>query len=230
LALRGLGRWDLGQERFQALAWLHVGLVWMLVVGMMVFPARGHTVWVPAMPLVCVVAGGAVRPNAGEMWRRWVVATLALLLAVSTAFSVAPHWHARFNALAWLSGGARSWFASPELDAGPAMPAVADHLRRAGLGDELVFVAPHSRWPPSALGLRCLLLPGNGPLLEPTYRFDVHRPPAGLHIIAASPLVGQGCLYADTHRWFREHPADVWIGETVGLWRVKNEPREVIEE
>jgi hypothetical protein len=213
--------------RLHALLYLHAGMLWMIVIGVPLLPARGYAVWLPLTPILCMVAAGALPtgPEALRLTRRalavrWLAIALALGVGTWTALDIAPHWHAQWNSVAWIDGGGRMWFAAPESDAGPMMPAVAEHLLLSGDDDELIFVAHHGRWSPTHLGLNCLFLPSHGLLLEETHRFKITQPPPGLYVIAASLLMGQDCLYSGTYHWFREHPADLWIGGTVGLWTV----------
>ncbi|MBN1476278.1 hypothetical protein JXA47_05965 [Candidatus Sumerlaeota bacterium] len=214
--------------RWHALLYLHAGVLWMIAVGSPLLPARGYAVWVPLTPILCMVAAGAL-PTGPEALRlsrraltvRWLAIALALGVGTWTILESAPHWHAQWNTVAWLDGGGRVWFAAPENDAGPAMPAVAEHLQLSGEGDELIFVAHCGRWSPTNLGLKCLFLPSHGLLLEQMHRFKITEPPPGIYVIAASLLMGQDCLYPGTYRWFRERPADLWIGGTVGLWTVE---------
>lgn len=235
--------------RLRALLYLHAGVLWMIALGALLFPPRGPVLWVPLMPLIAIVAGGAVRGHEGarvpgragasaralpsvdraargERWAtlRGLFALAVVAFALWSADRAAPHWHAVWNSLARLTGGPSAWFAGPALDGGPAALDLEDHLDRTDARDELLLVAWQGRWSPAALGLHCLFLPSHGLIHEPTFRFNWRRPPAGLYVIARSLLVGQDCLFPDTYRWFREHPPEVWFGGgTLGLWWVRPE-------
>lgn len=216
-----------GPMRRRALIHGHLILAWGFLFGSWVLPARGYEVWVPLIPFICMMAGGAIRPPTlvsniirPDHWLRIGAVACLVGFAAMSAWTNAPHWHARWNLLARVSGGGRAWFAAPELDGGPAMPDAAEIVNAELMEDEILFLAPRSRWSPEALGLEGVLLEGHGMVLEPSVSVNPTSPVPGLYLIASSPLVGQNLLSADAYRWFREHEPMQWIGGTLGVWRV----------
>jgi hypothetical protein len=230
LALARREVWGLSGVR-QALVYLHLLLLWYVGVSLILVPPEGHRPFVPLVPLICLVAGGALRPRSlvQEFGRRALARRLifvggAIAVGGWTLIAVAPHWHAQWNGLAWLTGGGRAWFAAPELDAGPAMPdAIAQLMASEKSTKEsgrLIYVAPQSRWSPREQGLDCVLLQGPG--LKSVRRVTLPRgdPPPGLYLIPASILAGQDTFNPNAWKWFRDHPAERWIGGSLGMWEV----------
>lgn len=205
LALAGwlmqLGAWK--QDRLRVAA-LTVPVVFFFLATMGDRAQAGIRYFLPVYPLFMIAAGGL----GAWLWKKGVGARTALIVLLTahavSSFSVRPDYLAYFNEAA--GGPSNGWrvLRDSNLDWGQDLKRLGEEVRRRG-SPEVVLLYP---WPadPDAYGIRW----------RPFMPEEKERPQNHLYAVSAQVI--------DAVVWARGREPDAFIGRTIFVYDLRNEP------